>query len=373
MVFFMGITIGLMIGITASLNFGGHGHSGREPSLGYEDGSYRGQLTRLQKLIGTPDPPLDDSNFRSMNENLNLFARLSHLERKVNGGFNWLKNPHFYDVDTYTCKDATNFSPEAGVLGFYDHWVCLDKINLKTEKCVVYDFGIRQQPHFGEALARDYGCEVHAFDPSPITLSWIKSADVSKLPNYHFHPYGGGGVDGNVTLFEYWDWDQISIIKLPNQLLKEHTDGGKGPDRVNWQPPQQKIQIPVKTIPTIMKELGHDFVTILKVDIEGSEFLMLQDLLDQTGCPPIDQLTLEWHHFELDMRYGTSPHVNALSSMFHECGLHQFEHMTPYLREDAASHQEFSIIGTRRRPSASAATNLSGIQQPYQVAGTFLS
>jgi hypothetical protein len=32
--------------------------------------------------------------------------------------------------------------------------VCMDQIDLKKEKCIVYDFGIRQQPHFGEALAR---------------------------------------------------------------------------------------------------------------------------------------------------------------------------------------------------------------------------
>lgn len=299
------------------------------------------QLSRMQKLVGTPDPPLLDSNFRATKENLNLFARLAHLERKVNGGFNWLKNPHFYDIDSYQCRDQTNLAGTSTDPGVFDHWICLDNIDLKKEKCIVYDFGIRQQPHFGEALARDYGCEVHAFDPSPITLSWIKGASVSSLPNYHFHPYGGGGVDGNVTLFEYWDWDQISIIKIPNQLLDEKTDGGKGRDRVNWQPPQENIEIVVKTVPTIMKELGHDRISILKVDIEGSEYLMLQDLLDQTGCPPIDQVTLEWHHFDLDMRYGSSPAINTITSMLHECGLHQFEHMTPYLRQDSESKLEF--------------------------------
>jgi len=338
--FLIGVTLGFMVGLTLALNTNTRNNPNPSTAFAGLDGTQR-QLERLQKLIGAPDPPLDDSNFRSMNENLNLFARLSHLERKVNGGLNWIRDPHFHDVDTYQCINPTNFAPPQAGMGFYDHWVCLDKIDLRTEKCIVYDFGIRQQPHFGEALARDYGCEVHAFDPSPITLSWIQSAPVSKLPNYHFHPYGGGGVDGTITLWEYWDWDQISIVKLPRKLGDEHTDGGKGPDRVNVQPSQRKFPIPVKTIPTIMKELGHNYITILKVDVEGSEFLMLQDLLDRTGCPQIDQITLEWHHFDLDMRYGSSRELNTINSMLHECGLRQFEHSTPYLREDVKSKQEF--------------------------------
>lgn len=338
-VLFLGLTIGLLLGAT-SVSFYVQSLSDAHSKNNGHASSDAKLIRGIQSLVGTPDPPAQDSNFRSFKANANLFARLAHLERKVNGGLNWLKNPHFHDTNTYRCKNRTNFSPDGQGHGFYDHWVCLDNIDLK-KGCVVYDFGIRQQPHFGEALARDFGCEVHAFDPSPITLSWITTAPVSKLPNYHFHPWGGGGVDGKTSLYEYWDWDQISIIKMPTQLLNEYTDDGKGRDKVNWSPAQKELQITVKTIPTIMKELGHDFVDILKVDVEGSEFLMFQDLFDQTDCPPVDQVTMEWHHFDLDMRYGSSPHVNSIVSMLHECGLHQFEHSDPYLREDANSKHQF--------------------------------
>ena len=41
------------------------------------------------------------------------------------------------------------------------------------------------------------GCEVHAFDPSPISVQFYRANDeLQKLPNYHFHEYGAGGRDG---------------------------------------------------------------------------------------------------------------------------------------------------------------------------------
>ena len=76
-----------------------------------------------------------------------------------------------------------------------------------------------------------------------------------------------------------------------------------------------------------MKELGHEGRTIdvLKVDVEGSEYAFLENLLDSSnGCPAfISQITLEWHHFSWDMRYGegSNPSMNAISTLLHTCGL----------------------------------------------------
>ena len=67
----------------------------------------------------------------------------------------------------------------------------------------------------------------------------------------------------------------------------------------------KEFSLPVKTIPTIMKELGHTHVDIMKIDVEGSEYALLEHMFDTFGCPPTDQITLEWHHFDFDSRYGT--------------------------------------------------------------------
>merc|ERR1712070_1320622 len=72
--------------------------------------------------------------------------------------------------------------------------------------------------------------------------------------------------------------------------------------------------------------MGH--VDIMKIDVEGSEYALLEQMFDTYGCPPTDQITLEWHHFTFDPRYGagSSPAINAINTMLHKCGFRQFHH-----------------------------------------------
>ena len=85
--------------------------------------------------------------------------------------------------------------------------------------------------------------------------------------------------------------------------------------------------LPVKTLPSIMRALGHTKrrITVLKLDVEGSEWAFLEDALDRMGCDfPVDQLTVEWHHFAHEARYGVPPHVLTLTNILHECGFKTF-------------------------------------------------
>lgn len=77
-----------------------------------------------------------------------------------------------------------------------------------------------------------------------------------------------------------------------------------------------------------MKELGHTQIDVLKLDVEGSEYRMLEALFENPEyCRMIQQITLEWHHFEFDIRYGASsvPYLNLMYKLLQrECGLEQF-------------------------------------------------
>ena len=90
---------------------------------------------------------------------------------------------------------------------------------------------------------------------------------------------------------------------------------------------QKEFQIPVRSMASIMKELGHDRIYVLKLDVEGSEYRMLEGLIDSGVCDHIDQLTLEWHHYGYDTRYGPGsvPHLNVFVKLLNEkCSLSQF-------------------------------------------------
>lgn len=285
---------------------------------------------------------------------MTLEERLRYLELKVNSLANFGTHPFFGEQVLVKCNHTSSlqeFGCKKGFEGYdgsercnggFDHLVCLDRlpqprsdpfdiktINIKDPPCLVYDFGIRANPEFGAVMARVFGCEVHAFDPSPISIEWWKS-DESKglrsLGNYHFHPYGAGGKDGMLTLHEY-NWGQVSIIRYPNMYLD--CTNTTADDRLcrSHDVEQKRFHVPVKTLPTIRKELGHfnRNIDILKVDVEGSEYMFLQQAFDtQGGCPDyVDQLSLEWHHMPWDELYGesSSPAINSIATLLHTCGL----------------------------------------------------
>ena len=85
----------------------------------------------------------------------------------------------------------------------------------------MYDVGIHHAPDFGEKFAQPpFDCEVHAFDPSPVTVrAWTgknkharRFSQLRKLRTYHMHDYGAGGADGFVFLHRY-NWQQVSIFR----------------------------------------------------------------------------------------------------------------------------------------------------------------
>lgn len=133
-----------------------------------------------------------------------------------------------------------------------------------------------------------------------------------------------------MPLYAY-NWGQVSIIQNPAYINGSTCNGYEETSQCQIVYPggQQKVfQLPVKTIPSIMAELGHNWVDVIKVDVEGSEYALMENMFDVLGCPPCNQFTVEWHHFPLDPRYGagSSPPLNALVTLMHKCGFRQFHH-----------------------------------------------
>ena len=76
----------------------------------------------------------------------------------------------------------------------------------------------------------------------------------------------------------------------------------------------QAITVPVRKLSTIMKNLGHKSVDILKMDIEGAEYAVIDDLRDSSIKPK--QLLIEFHHrFDGVGIYKTIETINIIKKM----------------------------------------------------------
>ena len=140
---------------------------------------------------------------------------------------------------------------------------------------VVYSLGVGEDIGFDLALIERFGASVHAFDPTPGAVQWVKSRHLPA--ELHFHQLGIADFDG-VAEFSA----PVAEGNVCFTLLER--EGGRGPS----------IQADVRRLPTILAELGHDHIDLLKMDIEGAEYTVIPDLV-RSGIP-VRQILVEFHH-----------------------------------------------------------------------------
>lgn len=140
---------------------------------------------------------------------------------------------------------------------------------------VVYSFGVGQDISFDLALIERFGCRVHAFDPTPRSLEWVRRQTLPE--EFQLHAYGLGNTDGAARFAPPADSTHASYSMIAGSTGSNDAES-----------------LPVRRLRTISEELGHDRIDLLKMDIEGAEYEALEDLLK--AGPSIDQLLVEFHH-----------------------------------------------------------------------------
>lgn len=140
---------------------------------------------------------------------------------------------------------------------------------------IVYSLGIGTEITFDLSLIATYGVTVHAFDPTPGAIEYVQGR---QLPScYKWHPVGVGRYDGEARFFPPENPAHISHTLL-------HRAGTS----------DTAIRVEIRRLSTIMRELGHTRLDVLKMDIEGAEYEVLDEILDQRLA--IRQILVEFHH-----------------------------------------------------------------------------
>lgn len=132
---------------------------------------------------------------------------------------------------------------------------------------VAYCAGAGDDITFDLALLRR-GCKVTTFDPTPRAISHVASLAVSD-PRFHFVPIG------------WWDTD----TELQFYLHRDKTNPNFS--AVGLHGAGDYVVAPVRKVTGLMGELEDDHVDIMKIDVEGAEYRVLDDLLGIDSLPGV--------------------------------------------------------------------------------------
>ncbi len=142
---------------------------------------------------------------------------------------------------------------------------------------VVYSFGAGTDISFDLDVHARTGAEVHIFDPTPRSIEWVRR---QQLPEkVHFHDFGVGAVDGEITFYPPRRESSSHFSPVPR-----YRQGSE----------QGAVVAEVLCLRSIMARLGHRRIDLLKIDIEGGEYDVLDNMLAERI--PVSQLLVEFHH-----------------------------------------------------------------------------
>ena len=145
---------------------------------------------------------------------------------------------------------------------------------------VCYCGGVGEDITFDLGLIARFSCDVFAFDPTPRAIAHV-AAQAGDEPRFHFLPVGLWSEDTTLRFFAPRDPAHVS-----------HSV-------VNLQKTETFFEATVRSVPNLMRELGHDRIDLLKIDIEGAEHRVVRSMLaaeirPTVLCLEIDQPVRPW-------------------------------------------------------------------------------
>lgn len=188
--------------------------------------------------------------------------------------------------------------PEVVEYGSRDCEWAIDASRLGADT-VVASFGLGEDVTFETALIQAHGCSVHGFDPTPRAVQHV---------NQHVHDARFCAVacalsDHDGTLTMWFPPDQVNASSVARYA----------PGEVD------ALEVPCLTLQSVRERHGLARIDVLKMDIEGAEYAVIDQAVATGGLADVDQLLVEFHHF----LPGLSPqHTRKAIAQLQQAGLH---------------------------------------------------
>ena len=284
-----------------------------------------GSFIYHRSILDTINPSKDEQLFsESIHYNTLLlktlmFEQLDNFELHVVPGMEYnnqlsikreeaIKNKHkkdiIYNLESriWNCcqnktKEDVCFSPMDMIDKTYRN--CSSEKSIPNKKAIVYCFGSGKNITHELKLAKMLDCCIHFFDPSPEVIknylrikSLFHHLDIqnnelyseivpysetskklfkNKITSYQFHPHA------------------IALSTEDNNYCKFFKTSDKAGDYSLLTPNEKGESILVKTkkITSIMKELDHQKIDVLKLDVAGMEIDIINQMINQDKIYPI--------------------------------------------------------------------------------------
>ncbi|HEX6458838.1 MAG TPA: FkbM family methyltransferase [Thermoleophilaceae bacterium] len=128
-----------------------------------------------------------------------------------------------------------------------------------TPDWTCYCIGTGRDITFDLALIDRYGCEVFACDPAPEAEPYVREA-AAGVERFSFLPVAVGPQDGTSRLYRSADPAHMALSTGDLE--------GTG----------ETVEVPMRSLPSLMREFGHERIDLIKLAVEGLEYELLESI-----------------------------------------------------------------------------------------------
>lgn len=194
-----------------------------------------------------------------------MYPRTVYMRRKeahLTGFIKAALELHYYRPSFYKFMQATMLN--TGIL----HDVDVDK------RSVVFDVGA-YVGDWSNKMYEKYACRIHAFEPNPNTYSTLVAAAQGR---WLCHEYGVAGATEELSLS--LNGMGSSVFALGNLDKKP-----------------QYTNVRLRAIDEVWDELGVDTIDLMKINIEGGEYPLLERMIEKNMQPDVRLFLIQFHEW----------------------------------------------------------------------------
>jgi FkbM family methyltransferase len=140
--------------------------------------------------------------------------------------------------------------------------------SLLEASSICYCAGVGEDISFDLALISEYGCEVFAFDPTPRAAQYVRE-HAHNIAEFHFVDVGLWSCDDNLKFYAPEDRRHVS-----------HSV-------VNLHRTSRYFEAECRCVSSLMRDRGHQALDLLKLDVEGAEYAVLQSMIGDKVFPRV--------------------------------------------------------------------------------------
>jgi FkbM family methyltransferase len=135
-------------------------------------------------------------------------------------------------------------------------------VDLLNARSICYCIGVGLDASFDFALVEQFGCRVFSFDPTPKAISYMEHAQYDHT-RLHFLPVGVWNEDTELRFFSPANPEETS-----HSVFDLHGTG-------------KHFTAECRKLSTIMQDLGHEHIDLLKLDIEGAWRNVIKNIAEE--------------------------------------------------------------------------------------------